>query len=67
MGLYFSEDGTLFFDPFPFDWNFKVTNLRVAGEALEVYKRNNVFTVKVSGKEVFYGEFEGRIPIVKFA
>ena len=66
MGLYFSEDGTLFFDPFPFSWNFEVTNLKVAGEVIEVSKRDDVFTVKVSGEEVFHGRFEGKIPIIKF-
>ena len=66
VGLFFSEDGTLFFDPFPFGWNFEVANLKVAGEVIEVSKRDDVFTVKVSGKEVFHGRFEGKIPIIKF-
>lgn len=66
VGLYFSEDGTLFFDPFPVSWNFDVTNLKITGETIEISKNDDVFTVKVSEKEVFHGKYEGRIPIIKF-
>lgn len=48
-GIHVSEDG-IDFDPFPFDLDFEINNLKLAGKSLKVVSREGIFKANYDGE-----------------
>ncbi len=66
VGLYFTDDGVLKFDPFPFKQDFSMRGLRIRDLILDVEKRGEKYEVFVNGSKFFEGYPEEGVTISKF-